>query len=229
MTDSLRLTIAIDGPAGSGKSTIASHLARKFGYTNIETGAMYRALALKAIEWDVSFDDESALLKLAENSYIQLEPMHSGNRVLLDSRNVSDRIRERDVTEAASRVSVHPRVRQWMVDKQRQFGAGGGIVMEGRDIGTHVFPNADLKIFLDADPDVRAERRMHQHANQLRPEDARKAAAEIRVRDQRDINRAVAPLVPAADAVILDTSSMTLDQVIAEVERLVQEHLNQTV
>src|SRR4051812_12284807 len=144
------LVIAIDGPAGAGKSTLASRLARKYGYLNIETGAMYRALALKAIENDIDFEDGKALLDLAQRSRITLEPQIDGNRVLLDKQNVSDRIRERDVTEAASKVSVHPQVRGWMVEKQRELGAQGGVVMEGRDIGTQVFPNADVKIFLDA-------------------------------------------------------------------------------
>src|SRR6202140_5622034 len=159
MTDSAKdehnprkLIIAIDGPAGAGKSTIASRLARKFGYVNLESGARYRARALKAIDNDASFDDEAALLKLAQESRIKLEPTMGGNRTFLDGHDVSARIRERDVTEAASRGSVHPGVRAWMVARQQEMGAGGGIVMEGRDIGTKVFPDADLKIFLDADP-----------------------------------------------------------------------------
>src|SRR6266513_1359181 len=161
-SSSRKLIIAIDGPAGAGKSTIASRLARKLGYVNLESGAMYRALALKAVEWDISFDDESALVNLAHNSRIQIEPSLSGNRVLLDGRDVSQRVREPDVTEAASRVSVHPGVRQWMVARQQEMGAGGGIVMDGRDIGTKVFPAADVKVFLDADPVVREQRRMKQ-------------------------------------------------------------------
>src|ERR1700730_10235827 len=120
-----KLTIAIDGPAGAGKSTIASRLARKLGYVNLESGAMYRALALKAIDKDASFDDEDGLTKLAQNSRIRLEPTMGGNRTLLDGHDISSRIRERDVTEAASRVSVHPRVRQWMVARQRGRGGGG--------------------------------------------------------------------------------------------------------
>src|SRR3974377_1909021 len=131
-----KLIIAIDGPAGAGKSTIAARLARKLGYVNLESGAMYRALALKAIESDTSFDDEAELLELAKYSRIELQPTVGGNRVLLDGREVSERIRERDVTDAASRASVHPKVREWMVARQREMGIGGGVVMEGRDIGT---------------------------------------------------------------------------------------------
>ena len=220
---SRRLIIAIDGPAGAGKSTIASRLARKLGYVNLESGAMYRALALKAIENDVSFDDEAALVKLAEDSRIQLEPTVGGNRTLLDRCDVSKRIRERDVTEAASRVSVHPKVRAWMVAHQREMGAGGGIVMEGRDIGTKVFPDADLKIFLDADPVVREQRRMQQQ--KIGAAVAANVAADLRERDRRDRTRAVSPLVAAPDAVVIDSTAMSEDDVLARVEELVEKKL----
>jgi len=218
-----KLTIAIDGPAGAGKSTVAARVARKLGYVNLESGAMYRALALKAIEWDASFDDESALLKMAERSQITLEPTISGNRVLLDERDVSTRIRERDVTEAASRISVHPRVREWMVARQRELGAGGGIVMEGRDIGTKVFPDAGLKIFLDADPVVREQRRLDQH--HVKGTSAESVAADLRERDHRDRTRANSPLVAAADAVILDSTHLSEDAVVERIEKLADEKL----
>jgi cytidylate kinase len=215
-----KLIIAIDGPAGAGKSTIASRLARKLGYVNLESGAMYRALGLKAIEWDVSLEDESALLKLAHDSRIQLEPTRTGNRVRLDGRDVSERVREPDVTDAASRVSVHPKIREWMVARQQEMGIGGGIVMEGRDIGTKVFPNADVKIFLDADPVVREQRRLRQQ--NVRDASSEATAAELRERDRRDRTRAASPLVAAPDALILDSTSLSEDEVLRRVDELVK-------
>jgi cytidylate kinase len=218
-----KLIIAIDGPAGAGKSTIASRLARKLGYVNLESGAMYRALALKAIEWDKSFDDEEMLLKLAQASRITLDPSIGGNRVLLDRRDVSSRIRERDVTEAASRVSVHPKVREWMVARQREMGIGGGVVMEGRDIGTKVFPDADLKIFLDADPVIREQRRLDQQ--KVKGVSGEAMAAELRQRDRRDRTRAASPLVAAEDAVVLDSTHLSEDEVLGRIEELARQKL----
>ena len=220
---SKRITVAIDGPAGAGKSTIASRLARKLGYVNLESGAMYRALALKAIEWDISFDDEDALDKLAQKSRIRIEPTLGGNRVLLDGRDVSQRVRETDVSEAASRVSVHPAVREWMVARQRELGAGGGVVMEGRDIGTKVFPDADVKIFLDADPVIREQRRIQQQHS--RGASADSMAAELRERDRRDRTRANSPLEAAPDATLLDSTSLSEDEVLERAEAVVREKL----
>ena len=222
-----KLIIAIDGPAGAGKSTIASRLARKLGYVNLESGAMYRALALRAIEWDASFDDEDALLKMVQDSRITLDRTIGGNRVLLNGKDVSGRIRERDVTEGASRVSVHPKVREWMVARQREMGIGGGVVMEGRDIGTKVFPDADLKIFLDADPVIREQRRLDQQ--KAKGARAEAIAAELRERDRRDRTRPASPLVAAEDAVVLDSTNMSEDEVLSRIEQLVEERLTATL
>jgi cytidylate kinase len=220
---SKRIVIAIDGPAGSGKSTLASLLARKYNYTNIETGAMYRALALKAMQTGISLDDAAALGALASQSGIELQPKPEGNRVLLDGVDVTERIRHKDITEAASRVSVHPAVREWMVDRQREIGAGGGIVMEGRDIGTKVFPNAEVKIFLDAAPEVRGTRRFLQSPTAATPEAS--VLAELHQRDQRDRTRANSPLVPAPDAVLIDSTNLSLDQVVARATKIIEERL----
>jgi len=229
-----RPVIAIDGPAGAGKSTLAAHLARRFGFLNLETGAMYRALALKAIEQDLSFDEEAPLLELATFTRIKLEPQLEGNRVLLDGTDVSRRIRDTDVTAAASRVSVHPRLRAWMVEQQRAMGAAGGVVMEGRDIGTAVFPDAEVKIFLDASPEVRGDRRYRQVAPRMEAPKAESSAElvaqkailrDLKERDERDRNRAESPLRAAPDAVILDSTAMTLDEVLERAEEIVRSHL----
>ncbi len=219
----LRPVIAIDGPAGAGKSTLAAHLARRFGLLNLETGAMYRALALKALETSTELGDEAALAQLAESTQIALESSpNESNRVLLDGKDVTTRIREKDVSEAASQVSVHPRVRAWMVERQRAMGAQGGVVMEGRDIGTKVFPDAELKIFLDAHDEIRSQRRYLQSAGSTNAPTAEAVLAAVRDRDTRDRNRATSPLEPAADAIHLDTTGLTLEQVYTLAEDLVQ-------
>ena len=221
-----KLVIAIDGPAGSGKSTLAALLARKYNYTNIETGAMYRALALKAMERGVSLDDGSRLAGLAQQSRIELVPNPEGNRVLLDGVDITERLRSQDVTEAASKVSIHPAVREWMVARQREMGAGGGIVMEGRDIGTKVFPDAEVKICLDAAPEIRGTRRFLQ--SPASPTQEAAVLAELQARDQRDRTRANSPLAPAPDAVVIDSTYLTLDQVLARAVELIDARLEKT-
>jgi len=221
-----RPVIAIDGPAGAGKSTLAAHLARRFGFLNLETGAMYRALALKAIDNDLNFDQEPELLELADRTQIALKPQLEGNLVLLDGVDVSRRVRDTDVTAAASRVSVHPRLREWMVEQQRLLGASGGVVMEGRDIGTVVFPDAEVKIFLDAAPEVRGNRRYRQGGPAQTEVTEEAVIRELKERDARDRGRAESPLRPAEDAVIMDSTAMSLEQVLATAEEIVRSHLS---
>ena len=219
-----KLVVAIDGPAGAGKSTIAAHLAQKLGYLNLESGAMYRALALKALQNGIALDDSATLADLARRSEIELIPTAENNRVLLDGEDVSARIRQPDVTSAASRVSVHPAVREWMVARQRELGAAGGVIMEGRDIGTVVFPDAEVKVFLDATPNVRTERRVAQHQQKTGLAAAREAiAAELQERDRRDATRATSPLIVAKDAVIIDSSGLSIDEVVARIESLIRQ------
>jgi cytidylate kinase len=232
-----KIIVAIDGPAGAGKSTIARHLARHFGLLNLETGAMYRAFALKALRTELPLNESSGLERLAAETTIRLEsnrpdpakPESSGqeNRVLLDDENVTGLIRNQTVTDAASRVSVFPAIRAWMVRLQQQLAAEGGVVMEGRDIGTVVFPHAEVKIFLDAAPEVRGLRRFDQlgPAPAVQPEEV---IRELRARDERDRNRLDSPLRPAADAVILDSTHMTLEQAVEAAESIVAAKLNLT-
>lgn len=216
------LIIAIDGPAGAGKSTVAARIAARFGLLNLETGAMYRAFALKSLEQGIDPGNDAALEQLASSTSIKLEPKLAGNRVLLDGIDVTSRIREPEVTQAASQVSVHPAIRRWMVDQQRQLGTKGGIVMEGRDIGTVVFPHADIKVFLDASPEARSERRYEQTGRASSQETILK---EIRERDQRDRNRAQSPLKPAPDATVIDSTTLNLDEVVGRIEALVTARL----
>ena len=219
-----KLVIAIDGPAGSGKSTLAALLAQRYNYTNIETGAMYRALAFKAVKSGVLLDDEKKLALLADKSRIELVPNLDGNRVLLDGEDITECLRSQEVTDAASKVSVHPAVREWMVAAQRKMGSGGGIVMEGRDIGTKVFPDAEIKIFLDAAPEIRGTRRFQQSPAAATHEAS--VLAELQARDQRDRTRANSPLVPADDAVRIDSTYLTLDQVLARAVEVIDERLS---
>ena len=214
------IVIAIDGPAGAGKSTLARHLARRFGLLNLETGAMYRAIALKALRSEVPLDDPSALERLASETSIDLEPGEDENRVLLDGEDVTGQLRNRTVTDAASRVSVFPAIRATMVRRQQEMGSRGGVVMEGRDIGTVVFPHAEIKIFLDAAPEVRGLRRYDQ-MGEAAPKQPDEVIRDLRARDERDRNRADSPLKPAPDAVLLDSTNMTLEEVVNAAESTV--------
>jgi CMP/dCMP kinase len=226
------LIVAIDGPAGAGKSTVARALAQRFGLLNIESGAMYRAFALKALNSGVTTSNAGALETLAHSTEVRLEPGPDGNRVLLDGADVTAQLRTPRITAAASQVSIHPPIRRWLVTLQQALGARGNVVMEGRDIGTVVFPHAPVKIFLDASPEKRGERRYEQTRNgesagatAIATQLPAKVLEEIRERDRRDRTRADSPLRPAPDAAIIDSTDLTLDQVIERAAALVEKYL----
>jgi cytidylate kinase len=215
-----KVIVAIDGPAGAGKSTVARHLAQHFGLLNLETGAMYRAFAFKALRTGLPLNESAGLESLAAETSIRLEPGEGGNRVLLDGEDVTGLIRNQTVTDAASQVSVWPAIRAWMVCMQQEMGARGGVVMEGRDIGTVVFPQAEVKIFLDAAPEVRGLRRYDQLGPKptIQPQEV---IRDLRARDERDRNRADSPLKPAPNAVLLDSTNLTLEEVVTAAEAIV--------
>ena len=225
------LIVAIDGPAGAGKSTVARSLADRFDLLNLESGAMYRAFAMKAIEADVATSDPIALEALAHTTSVRLQSGPEGNRVLLDGVDVTNRLRTPQITAAASEVSVHPPIRRWLVRLQQALGAKGNVVMEGRDIGTVVFPHAPIKIFLDASPEKRGERRYEQTRNgeaggaAVATQLPAKVLEEIRERDRRDRTRADSPLRPAPDATIIDSTDLSLEQVIERAAALVEKYL----
>lgn len=220
-----RLIIAIDGPAGSGKSTTARLVAKRLGYTYLDTGAFYRALTLKVLDAGMAPEDAINILQLAEATQIELQPHEDKNRIWLDGREVTKMIREPRVTNAVAPVAANPKVRAIMVEKQRTIGRNGGVVMEGRDIGTVVFPDADLKIFMQASLEARARRRQEELAAMGITRDFTTLKAEIAERDEKDTSRKHAPLMRAVDAVLLDTTQMTIDQQVDFIVRELEKKL----
>jgi CMP/dCMP kinase len=218
-----KLIIAIDGPVGSGKSTLARRVAEMMGYVYIDTGAMYRAVALKALRRGISLDAADELESLAAATRIDLRAQDGQQTVMLDSENVTVGIRTPEVAQAASKVAVIPGLRHVLVAEQRRAGQQGGVVMEGRDIGSVVFPEAGLKIFLTASPEVRAERRWREHEQKGDAISLARTLEEIHERDQRDRERASSPLVRAADAVVLDSTAMEPEEVARMVAMLARE------
>jgi len=214
-----RLVVAVDGPAGAGKSTASRALAGRLGYAYVDTGAMYRAVGVIAHERGISLDDDDALAGLVAG--LRFELRDRGEGLAVDDRDVSAAIRRADAAELASRVSTRAVVRERLVALQRALGGGGGVVMEGRDIGTVVFPAADVKLYLTADPAERARRRAAELRARGEPVDESGLAREIAARDRRDSARAHSPLRPAADALQLDTTGLTLAEVVARMEAAV--------
>lgn len=216
MTEAKRLIVAIDGPAGAGKSTIARSLAHKLGITYIDTGAMYRAVALWALRAGIDLNDSHRLEQLAREARVEFAA--GDTRVLLNGEDVTDAIRQPEVTEGASKVSAVPGVRRAMREEQRRIASSSSVVMEGRDIGTVVFPEAQVKIFLDADPEVRAERRAAELGASIGD-----VAREMAERDQRDRTRAEAPLMQAPDAEYLNSTRLSPAEIEETILKLVRE------
>lgn len=209
-----RLIVTIDGPAGAGKSTVARQLAARLGYLYLDTGALYRAVAWKVRSEGVSPEDGEAVAKLLPALQVSLDQRGDGVRVAVNGRDVTGDLRTPEISAMASLVSAIPAVREWLLPVQRRMGEAGGVVAEGRDLGTRVFPSAEAKFFLDADVNTRAARRQQDLSGAGRPAPLARTKREIETRDQRDRSRAIAPLVPAADAEVIDSSSLTVEQVL---------------
>ncbi|WP_304226817.1 (d)CMP kinase [Phascolarctobacterium succinatutens] len=217
-----KIVVAIDGPAGAGKSTIAKLAAEKLGYAYIDTGAMYRSVAWKFLQTGKAFD-EDFISGLSKTMLIDFKPEAKINRVFVDGTEVTDAIRTPEVTAIVSRVAAIGAVREAMVDQQRRMGEAGGVLMDGRDIGTVVFPNAQLKIFLTASVEERAHRRYAEMVAKGQQVDLQQLQADIAERDKQDSERAISPLRQAEDALLLDTSDMGISEVTDRILQLVQE------
>lgn len=220
-----RISIAIDGPAAAGKSTVAKIVAEKLTYVYIDTGAMYRALTFKALKEGVALDDEAELISLLNGTTIELLPGEAGQKVLIDGVEVTNEIRTAEVTNQVSYASVHEQVRKEMVKRQQLFAMDGGVVMDGRDIGTHVLPNAEVKVFLLASVEERAQRRHAENIQKGFPSDLEKLEQEIAARDKIDSEREVAPLKKAEDAVEIDTTSLSITDVVEKIMDLALERI----
>ncbi len=218
-----KLIIAIDGPAASGKSSTARRLAESLGYLYIDSGAMYRACALEACRLGISLDDHSSLKGMIGSIDIDLKQSETGNRVLVNESDVTDLIREEKISRLASDISAIGFVRERMVELQRKIGENGGVVMDGRDIGTVVFPHADVKFFMIANVEERAKRRYQELIDKGCSADLTSVLADLKQRDENDTNRAIAPLKPAHDSILIDTTKLTLDDQV----RILNQHIRQ--
>ena len=222
MSDQLQKIITIDGPAGAGKSTVAKQLAQKLDLSYLDTGAMYRALTLKAIQQNVNLENEDDVVAMARQTHIDLENHAQGVKVLLDGADVSEEIRTAEITNKTYFVAQKPRVREIMVEWQRLLGGKRGVVVEGRDVGTVVFPQARYKFYLDADIAERSRRRIEELREKGNDVDADKLTDELKERDNKDLTRSVGPLRKADDALFIDSTHLTINEVIEKMMK----HIN---
>jgi len=206
--------VTIDGPAGAGKSTVARQLAVRLGYLYLDTGALYRAVAWKVRSAGVNPEDGKSIASMLPSMQVSMDQRSDGVHVAVDGRDVTNELRTPEISAMASQVSAIPAVREWLLPVQRRVGEAGGVVAEGRDLGTRVFPSADAKFFLDADVNTRAGRRQQDLTGAERSAPLERTKQEIEARDQRDRSRAIAPLVPAMDAEVIDSSALTVEQVV---------------
>ncbi|WP_413365961.1 (d)CMP kinase [Lysinibacillus sp. 3P01SB] len=219
------IQIAIDGPAGAGKSTIAKIVAEKLGYTYIDTGAMYRAVTYKALRTDIQLEDAAALEEMLRATEIRLQPSNEGQLVFVDGENVSAPIRSNEVTANVSQVAAYANIREILVAMQQQLAAQGGVVMDGRDIGTHVLPKAELKVFMSASVEERARRRQLDNEKRGIPSTIESLVEEISLRDKKDSEREASPLIQAEDALFLDTTELSIDEAAAAILKLAKEKM----
>ncbi|MEW6376244.1 MAG: (d)CMP kinase [Thermodesulfobacteriota bacterium] len=223
--DHKRLTIAIDGPSGAGKSTVGRSLAKRLGYIYIDTGAMYRAVALKIKEKAMVPEDESTLFRLASSLHITFVAQREGTHVFCDGEDVTEAIRSPEISLLASDISKKKVLREAMVQMQREMGKGGGVVLEGRDIGTVVFPNADVKFYLDAEAGERAKRRFHELVQKGISVDFKGTLEEVMQRDHHDMHRVHSPLKKADDAILIDSTGRSIEEVVEEMIRVIKERM----
>lgn len=221
-----KISIAIDGPAAAGKSTVAKIVAEQLGYIYIDTGAMYRALTYKAINHKINLEDEENLINMLNETVIELFPGEQGQLIFLDNKDVTKEIRSSEVTNSVSIVSKHKLVREEMVRRQQMFAVNGGVVMDGRDIGTHVIPTAEVKVFLLASVDERAIRRHKENIQKGYDSDLERLKQEIAARDKLDSEREIAPLKKADDAIEIDTTSLSINGVVDKIMELTREKIS---
>ena len=219
------ISVAIDGPSGAGKSSLAKRLAAELGYVYVDTGAMYRAIGLYTLRAGQNTKDAAAVAALLPDIHLDIRPGQGAQQILLNGEDVTETVRQEQVGMAASDVSAHPAVRAFLLETQRALAARSNVLMDGRDIGTVVLPDATVKIFLTATPEARAQRRLAELQAKGQAADYATVLADIRLRDDQDTHRAVAPLRQAADAVLLDTSAIDLEESYALLKKTVLEHI----